>query len=347
MAKANLLDLPVTKGTFELEGKLFNVGGQNTFKVNDKGNWRTVNLGVRVNDGEVAFFSVKGGQKKTVWLSKRGEKKDGKSAKPETKEVSWETRLKESKGGWSPMGVSMGLEKDEDGKNILTSKTEWDAYDYLKEHAVDGMDVYVAGEIEFSTYTNKEGEVAHYRNLVAKKIYLKNKPIEFNVDYKTVAQFTQKAIFKGTHKEGETLMLDVAILGWHSYEEVSFETTQTFIDALKANKLKINNSLTLIGKISNSQSVVEEVSNVWGEDTSVKHATSSGKISMIITGADGNSVENELYKGKLLEEYVSAVEAEKAEKANKSEAFASQTGGTKDWGEKGVKTEEVEGWDED
>lgn len=344
MAKANLLDIPVTKGTFELEGKLFNVSGQNAFKVNEKGNWRTVNFGIRVNDSEVAFFSIKGGQKKTVWLSKRGEKKGDKG---QTREVSWETRLKESKGGWSAMGVSMGLEKDEDGKNILTSKTEWDAFDYLKEHAVDGMDVYVAGEIEFSTYKDKDGAVAHYRNLVAKKIYLKNKPIEFNADYKTVAQFTQKAVFKGTHKDGDQIMLDVAVIGWHSYEEVSFETTQTFVDAIKKNGLKINNSLTLIGKIQNYQVVEEVTSNVWGEDNSVKHATSSGRITMIVTGADGNSVEKEIYKGKLLEAYIAAVEAEKAEKESKAESFTSQASGTKDWGDKPIKTEEVEGWDEE
>lgn len=330
MAKANLLDLPINKGSFDLEGKLFNVKSEHAFKVNDAGTWRTVNLGVRVSDGEVVFFTVKGGQKKTAWMSKRGEKKGDKG---QTKEVEWKDRIKEARGGWQVMGVSMGLEKDEEGKNILVSQSEWDAFDYLKNHAEDGMDVFVQGEIEFSTYKNKEGEIQHYRNLVAKKIYLKGKPIDFQAEgYKVVSQFKQSVIFNGSHDDEGVDFLDVGIIGWHSYEEVSFQTTKKLVTDMRNAKLKKSSSLTLIGNIKNSQVVEEVASVVWGEDTTVKRANTSGKVLMLVTGADVNSVETEMYPAKKVQEYIEAVAQEKAEKENKASAFESQTGGS--FGEK-------------
>ena len=338
MAKANLLDIPIAKGSFDLEGKLFNVKSEHAFKVNDAGTWRTVNLGVRVSDGEVVFFTVKGGQKKTAWMSKRGEKKGDKG---QTKEVEWKDRIKEARGGWQVMGVSMGLEKDEEGKNILVSKSEWDAFDYLKEHAVDGMDVFVQGEIEFSTYVKKvegkDDEIVHFRNLVAKKIYLKGKPIDFQAEgYKTVSQFKQSVIFNGSHDEEGVDFLDVGIVGWHSYEEVSFQTTKKLVTDMRNAKLKKSSSLTLIGNIKNSQVVEEVASVVWGEDTTVKRASSSGKVLMLVTGADVNSVETEMYPAKRVQEYIDAVANEKSEKENKSAAFESQAGGS--FGEKTTTT---------
>lgn len=358
MAKANLLDLPVMKGTFDLEGKLFNVASEHAFSVNEAGTWRTVRLGVRVSDGDVAFFTVKGGQKNTAWMSKRGEKKGDKG---QTKEVAWADRKKEACGGWQVMGVSMGLEKENSSfdldlfqkdssaknefyssKNILTSLSEWDAFDYLKEHAVDGMDVFVQGEIEFSTY-EKDGEVQHYRNLVAKKIYLKNKPIDFNAEgYKPVAQFKQTVIFNGTHSDAGVDFLDVGVIGWHSYNETSFQTTPKLIADMRNAKLKKGSSLTVIGNIKNDQVVEEVASVVWGEDTTVKRANGSGKISFLVTGADANSVTMDIYPVKTVEKYIEEVAREKAEKKNKSESFESQTGGL---GENTTtKIEEEETW---
>ena len=186
--------------------------------------------------------------------------------KSQTKEVAWDDRFRESRGGWNAIGVNFGLEKNDEGKNILIGKTEWDAFDYIKEHAVDGMSLFVAGDIDFSTYKDKEGNVQHYTSLNAKKIYLKSKEIDFlSPDFKKISQFSQTIVFKGTHRDGETLYVDFGVIGWNQYNDASFEITPKLIEGMKSGGLKPFNSLTVTGNIINFHVVDEVSSNVYQE----------------------------------------------------------------------------------
>ena len=142
-----------TKSIFEVSGKIFNTKSEKAFTESEKG-WRNANLGLRISDSEVIFLQIKGGIKKEVYLSKPGKNKGDKG---ETTHVEWKDRFKAQRDGFKVMGVNLGLVKGEDGKNVLVSMTEYDAWEYLKENLKDDMDVFITGDIEYSSYV-KEGE---------------------------------------------------------------------------------------------------------------------------------------------------------------------------------------------
>ena len=331
--------LTATKGTFEARGKLFNVKSERAFSVNDKGNWRTCNLGLRIADGEVLFFQVKGGPKQEVYLSKQSDKK---GEKPETKKVSWDDRFKAQKNGFRMMGVNLGLVKGDDGKNEITSLTEWDAWDYLKENAKDDMSVFISGDIEFSSY-EKDGEIKKMKNLIAKKIYLATDEIDFQSEkFEKKAGFSQTGIIVGRHKEAEQFYLEIGYVGWATYEVVDLECTQVIYDILAKN-VKPFNALTLTGVIKTSQNVDKVSDEVWGEKSDVGVPKSTAKTVLFVTGARPDTIDKETYTNKIVDNWLDLVERSREEKKNKETKFATQSGGgdgDSAWGEKGGATTE-------
>lgn len=330
--------LKETKGSFEVRGKLFNVKSENAFKVNDKGNWRTVNLGLRISDSEVMYFKIAGGEKKEVYLSKRSEKK---GEKPEVKKVDWSDRKKESRNGWQPMGVNIGLEKGEDGKNKIISLTEWDAYDYLKETLQDDMSVFVSGNIEYSTYTDKDNNVKKNQNFVAKKIYLATEEIDFqSANFEKLAGFAQTFVFLGGKEEKGQAFLDCGFVGFGSFENVMVETTKEMLDILRSKGMKKNWAVTFTGVLKTSTDVTEVKTDTWGEESKVGTNKTPAKTSLFVTGARGESLDKETYQQKYVDKYLSLLEEVAAERESKKNQFASQeTGGS--WGEgSSVKKEE-------
>lgn len=347
MAIAKELQIPQTKALFEVSGKLFNMKSEKSFTVNEKGNWRTANLGLRISDSEVIFLQVKGGEKKEVYLSKQSKEK---GVKPETKKVDWKDRFKAQSGGWKVMGVNLGLVKNNEGKNELVTMTEWDAWEYLKENAKDDMDVFITGDIEYSSYVKEgETEVRHNQNFVAKKIYLSTNPIDFQSEkFEKRAGFSQSVIILGRSQEKDQCFLEVGYVGYGSYETVNLQVSQTIFDAIKAKNVKPYNSITLTGILKTSQEVEQVKSeDTWGEKSTVGVPKSTAKTVLFVDGARGETLTKDAYSQKVIEKYLSDIQEAAEEKKSKERSFESQgSGSTKKgedaWGAKGGVSEESE-----
>ena len=167
-----LFELPQTKGTFQVRGIVSGVEKDNfyTEKKTKTGNdFRMVNFGVEYEDKKTIYPSLNGMPRDKVYFSKKNE--DGKT---EVKAIAWKDRIKKAPEGYRMIGVLAGLQKikDENGKvrNDNKTLTEYDACEYISENLQDGDSVFVKGNLEFGSYTNKDGEVSRTTKFVPTQI---------------------------------------------------------------------------------------------------------------------------------------------------------------------------------
>ena len=158
MAKDRIFELPQTRGSFQIKGKVLGVEKKNfyTEKATKSGNeFRAINFGVTYNDKETVFVSLNGMPREKVHFSKRNPE----TKKFDTKAVAWAERDRFNEEGYSMIGVTCGVEqkRNENGgiDNVTKVMTEYDAAPYLNAYLEDDMDVFVSGNIEFNSFTNK------------------------------------------------------------------------------------------------------------------------------------------------------------------------------------------------
>lgn len=340
-----------TKGTFEARGVLFNMKAENAFKelkTRNNKQMRMCNLGLRLSDSEVMFLSLNGTEQDFVYFSKQGKKGE----KPETEKVEWAKRERFTKDGYRLIGMGLALHKDEETKKNEEVKTftQFDAIEYIHENAEDGMSVFVKGTIEFTSFEDKnnKGEFRKMTKFIPTNIYLAGEPIDFqNEKFEKMADFAQPVIYNGVRREavGDTgtfkYLLDVATVSYKSYEEVPLDCTEVIASAMK-DKMKVNQGITVTGKIESTQVVETETVEVWGEKSTVGKPKNTGRVILKVTGARPETINTEDYTKKIVDEYRTAVEEEKKSKNVKSEEFETQEAG---WGDKSaVKEAAPAGW---
>ena len=334
------------QGTFEASGVIFNMGSEHAFKdivMKNKKSMKIANIGLRISDGESMFLTLNGMEQDNVYFSKSG----AKGEKSQTEKIEWAKRNRFNKEGFRLIGVSLALAKGEDGKNVAVKNfTQFDAVDEIKENLKDGVSVFVKGKIEFGSFLDeKSGELKKTVKYVPNAIYLSGKDIDFqDAKFEKSAGFAQPVLVTGLRKEDGKNLIDFGIVGYKSYEESTMEANDSLYEALKT-KLKKGASITITGVIKTSQNVEVVSAEVWGEESKVGKAKSSGKVVMLATGARPETMDVETYAKKPLAEYLDAVEAFKKEKADKSASFNSQGSAKKEeWGEGSKVETEEEGW---
>jgi len=95
------------------------------------------------------------------------------------------------------MGVNVGLEQDEDGKNIVKEKDSYDAARYIHENLNDGDVVFISGRLEVNAFTNRnEEEVIQMQHTIS-RIYKSNKEFDPTAeDFKETSSFDQNLIIQ-------------------------------------------------------------------------------------------------------------------------------------------------------
>lgn len=126
MAKKGI-GLPETKGIFEVRGLSTGMKRESALKnikTKSKKDMRILNFGIQTAPESTTYVTLQGIEKEEVYFGKKAEVK---GEKGEVLKVKWSKRFEEQPKGFRLMGVSVGLEKDEDGKNIVENCTEFDA----------------------------------------------------------------------------------------------------------------------------------------------------------------------------------------------------------------------------
>ena len=326
-------DLQQTRGMFTFRGIVTGTDKDSFYKeiTTKKGKpFRTINFGIEFDKNKKDFISLNGMEKDNVFFSKK-ETVDGKT-KVTTEKVSWKDRFSFKKEGFSLIGIGLGLEKitDSDGKTSNKKETlsEFDACDRINQCLEDGQSVFVKGNIEYSTYDNK-----HYTKFIPQQISLCSKDIDFDSEtFEANHQFTQPIVYMGINKDKECkdkdrFIISAKVIGYSSIEDIELVTYKSKL-ANNLKKLKPYTAITVWGDIDTvvGTEEVEDEDDGWGESNKMTKVNSPFTREMVITGADKDSVDTELYS----EESVESAIAKLANKDKTNKEFGGDS--DNDWG---------------
>lgn len=294
-------DLPQTKGFFKLRGKATGLNREKayTYKEFEGGGSRSaLSFGVQTSENSTVFVNVEGYKNKEAYLFKRSEVK---GQKGDMKKVPWSERYDHAEAGFSPIGVSVGLEQDEEGKNLTETLLDFDAAKRVKELLEDDQSVFVRGDLDFSSFRKENGEVIRNKKFLAKNIY-NSKEVDFEAeDFKETADFKQKIVFTGIQKAEGTdetkFNVEAKIITYSSIEDTEFVIYDTKLANQFRKALKPYQAIEVWGDILNKVETedVEEESDVWGQEDSFKRITNNYIRELVITGADPSTIDKETF----------------------------------------------------
>ena len=327
-------DLQQTKGMFTFRGVTTGTDKDSFYKETktksgDKP-FRAVSFGIEYETGKKDYISLNGMERDNAYFSKK-ETVDGKS-KVVIEKVAWKDRDSFSKEGFGLIGIGLGLEKvTENGKTFNKKETlvEWDACEKIKNTLTDGQSVFIKGNIEYSSYNDK-----HYTKFIPQQISLCSSDIDFEAeDFKSNHFFTQQIVFMGIRKDAESkdkprFIISGKIIGYSTIEDVEFVTYNPKLATTFNKKLKPYTAITIYGDIDVSTSVdtVEEEDDEWGESNKMERNNAPFVRELVVTGADKNSIDTELYS----EESVESTIAKLAAKDKTNKEYGSDD--SDDWG---------------
>ncbi len=343
--KNNGLGLQETKGSFQIKGIVMGTEKDSFYKeITTRSNkpMRMVNFGVTIDKDKTVYVGLNGMERDTVFFSKtEGKDKDRKTV---TEKVSWKDRLSFKKEGFRPIGVNVGIAKiiDKTGNEVNDKKImfEYDVCKYIGDNLKDDMPVFIKGKTEFSTYNDK-----HQIRFIPNQISL-CKPIDFDADdFEVMGFFEQVIVFMGIKKNDDTNNFTVAakIITYNSVEDAEFVVENPKL-AKNLKSLKPYTAIKVFGDIRVERDVEEivEEDDGWGTPNKMERINNPTTRNLVITGADKDSIDTELYSEENIESAIKKMNASKS--ADKD--FGDDDD---DWGSTPIKgsaaTDEYDEWD--
>lgn len=278
-----IFNLPQTRGSFEMAGKVTGTQRSNFYNEKETKNGamrRVLSFGVQTSNENTFYVDLAGMPRDKVYFFRRADKDKG--IEKDKKEVAWKDRLTYvAPEGYDMIGVKVGVTKktNESGKVVNDNKTltDFDAAKEISENLHDGDNVYVRGNIEYSTYNGK-----HQIRFVPTQVSLSSKEIDFDAEgFEECAQFVQTLVYTGCRKsEDDEVIIDAKIVNYSSIEDAEFfidykkdAMNKAMADSIRK-RLKPYTSFECHGNIV-SQQVVEDVNDaeddLWGGNWNAKN----------------------------------------------------------------------------
>lgn len=327
MAKERLHDLKQTANSFQLRGVVTGTKGQRFYKSgNGKngGSWNAVEFGVKIAENKTIYVKLNGFPRDEVFYYKRGEN----GAKGTTQKVKWKDRMKSPGKDYRLIGVNISTGKDENGKNVNETFVEYDAVEWLHSNLSDGDSVFIKGNLEFSSYTDRNGQTRKKMDMVPTQISYTNEPIELgHVDSNTMAEFENVLVFQSIDREEDEngkatgrFILTGYSVGYNTIESASFiidaEHAKLASNLKKA--MRTGYSIKTYGRVEviNDISAVESDNDGWGESSPMERINSPVRREYVVYKADPNSIEKEDYSESAIEASLRKIKAAKEATAN-------------------------------
>lgn len=337
-----IIDLPQTRGSFNIKGVVKGTEASNfyTEATSRKGNpYRRIKFSVTYEDGKSLGIDLAGYPRDKVYFYHRPENGEKKGT---TKAVPWSERNQFKEKGYNLIGMNVGVQKvlDESGKQVNDKKhvVEYDACKIIGENLKDGESVFIRGNLDFSHFPSKNGEIIRSVKLTPSQVSL-CAPCNFGDDeYEPTHDFTQDIVFMGIDKEQDasgnpTGRFEVAakIVDYSSIEDATF-----YIDAEHANlaktlrkNLKPYTGIKIYGKIStNAVTETVEEDDCWGEPNVMEKINAPMRREFFIVGAKPSSIDTESYRKDLMEEAIHKIKENETAKAD----FGKTDNSGDDWG---------------
>lgn len=299
--------LLMTEGQFKVRGLVTGTKKGDKFfsKMTQRNGFErnTINFAVKTSEDNEVYVQISDSEKEDAFFYK---KSDIKGEKGTTSKISWGQRKNFKEEGFTPIGVTVGLEKDEKNKNINKNMFEYDAAEYLSNKLEDDMAVMIVGELEFSSSENANGK-NRYKKLKIKKLY--NSVVDFSQeDFKEESYFKQKCLFidivqakKGDRVDTEDprWIVKAKIVTYKTLEDIEFVIRNKVLASNFKKHLKPYNRISIHGTINNKR-MAEEVQSAsnddWGgESDPFNHINSPRKFEFEIIGIDTKDVDTKTY----------------------------------------------------
>ena len=350
MAKTAEHGLRSTPGTFQMRGVVSGVmKNQNFYSEKDvSGNkMRAMTLSIKYDTNKTLYPTVQGFTRAEVYFSKRNKE----TQKTETKKTAWANRMTfaEQNPGWNVIGCNVGLEKGDDGKNIVKHLTEYDAAKYIKDNIQDDMSVFVRGNLEFRSYTNKQGEVKRLTNYNATQVSL-CADVDFSAEgFEPTHDWTQELIYTGIEQEADAdgnatgrFIMSGYVVSFSAIEPVSFIVVDKKFATNVKKKIKPYTSFKCHGRIDvvhNIETVEQETTDEWGESNKMDNDRAKAPTirEMICTGLDSTTFNKDEFTERNIAEGIKKLKAKEQTAKNfgdkKEEVAATNDDADDDWGD--------------
>ena len=301
------------------------------------GQWNKINFGVKVNENKTVYVSLNGFPRKEVFYYKKPESKGEKGT---TVRVPWKDRTKSPGEGYRLIGVNITTDKDKDGNNINNIFTEYDAVEWFANNLKDGESVFIRGNIDFSSYTNRNGQTQRRVDMVLNQLSRTKSPVDFEADnFEEQCDFICGLVYSDIDKEVDEsnkptgrFILSGYSIGYNSIENISFiiDTDHDKLASRFKKSLKPGNYIQVYGKVDTVSNIEEvEVDSGWGEPSKMKRVSGSFRTEYVIYGADPNSIDTEMYSEADIAAAIKKIKAAKDAEYN----FGDTSDGDADWGE--------------
>lgn len=304
------LEIPQTRGTFQIRGKVNGTQKDNFYiekltKTNKP--WRAVSFGVEFAPNSTVYVGLNGMERDVVKFSKRDEE----TKKTITEDVPWKDRFTFAKEGFRLIGVNVGVEKikDEKGNDVNNKKvlTDYDASKEISDHLVDDKTVFVKGRIEYGSYNDH-----HTTKFIPTQVSLA-KDIDFeNEDFSPLADFTQTIVFTSiTPNEDKTkATVEAKIVNYDSIEDAEFFITDMNLARVFSKNLKPYTSIKVWGNINVEKDITQvEETDCWGAKNNMERVNTPTIRKLIITGADPDSIDTTTYSEAEIDKAIETIKA--------------------------------------
>lgn len=340
MAKETLHNMKQTPNSFQYRGVVTGTKSQRFYKKGDT--WNALEFGVQIAENKTVFVSMNGFVRDEVYYYKKGEN----GAKGTTTKVKWKDRKNAPSKDHRLIGVNISTGKDENNKNINETFTEWDAIEWLNTNLKDGDNVFIKGNIRFSSYTDRNGQTRRKMEFVPNQISYTQKPVDFDAeDYKEMAEFENTLVFssidpevdENEKKTGRFILTGYAI-AYNSVENVSFiiPAEQEKLARNLKKRMRPGYAIKTFGRVEviNDISVVQEDdSEGWGNISPMERINSPVRREYIVYRADPNSIEEDDYSEEDILEAIRKIKAAKTASENFGEkANTNANEDSDDWG---------------
>lgn len=326
MAKEKLHEMPITRGSYQVKGLINGIQKQTFYtekKTKTGKDFRSINFGVEYNKNKTVYMSLNGMTRDKVYFSRKNA--EGKTV---TKDVLWASRDNGAVDGYRMIGgVNIGLTKITDSNgNVVNDKkilVEYDACSHIKQTMKDNMSVFVRGQIEFSSFINKNGDVSRSTRFAPNQISL-CKEVDFeSEDYNETHDFTQTIIFMGIDQEKTEdkptgrFVVEAKIVNYNSIESAEFIVEDAKLANSLRKGLKPYWAIETHGKI-NVVNVIETVEDddCWGDSNPMERVSGSTRRELVITGAKPSTIDKESYSEDKINDAIRKQNAAKAAEEN-------------------------------
>lgn len=335
MAKEKLHDMKQTSSSFQVRGIVTGTKSQRFYKTgtSDNGKWNALEFGVKIAENKTVYLTLRGFPRAEVYYYKKGEN----GAKGTSKAVKWADRKKAPGKDYKLIGINISTGKDEEGKNINTTFTEFDSVEWLHDNLKDDVSVFIRGDMQFSSYVDKNGQTRRKVELVPNQISYTKDPIDFDAeDYKEMCEFENTLVFSSIDKETDEndrdtgrFILSGHSIGYNSVENVSFiikeDCAKLATNIKKA--MRSGYAIKTFGRVEviNNISTIEDDQDGWGETSPMERMNAPTIREYVVYRADPGSIDKEEYSEDAINEAIRKIKAAKAAKENFGESTAANS----------------------